>query len=84
MQDFAFEQIGDRRQADVRMRAHVDAGPRREIRGTHVIEKDERADHAVRHPGEHPPHRKPAEVAGVRFEQKKWACAHEVRRTKGR
>jgi len=71
VQDFALEQIGDRRQADVRMRAHVDSGTRREIRRTHVIEKDERADHAVRHPGEHSPHRKPAEVAGVGLEQGK-------------
>ncbi len=84
VQDFALEQIGDRRQAYVRMRAHVDAGAWREIRRTHVIEKDERADHAVRHPGEHSPHRKPAEVAGVGFKQKKGACAHEEPRTKRR
>src|SRR5207249_4538160 len=56
VQDFAFEQIGDRRQTYVRMGAHVDAAACREIHGTHVIEKDERADHAVRGPGEDPAH----------------------------
>src|SRR5256886_14045438 len=75
VQDFAFEQIGDRRQAYVRMRAHVDAAARRENGRTHVIEKNEWTDHPVRHSGEDSAHREPAGVAGVRLEPGKAACA---------
>ena len=46
MHDLALEQIGHRRQRDVRMRPHVDAVPRREVGRPHVIEEDERPDHA--------------------------------------
>src|SRR5256885_6160089 len=80
VQDFAFEQIGDRRKAYVRMRAHVDAAAWRENGRTHVIEKNEWTDHPVRHSGEDSAHREPAEVAGVRLEQGKAACAPARRR----
>src|SRR5207302_8856654 len=46
VQDFALEQIGDCRQAYVRMRAHVDSGGWGEIRRTHVLDTDERTDQA--------------------------------------
>ena len=47
MHDLAREQVGDRREADVRMRPHVDGfrEPRREVFGPDVIEEDERPDH---------------------------------------
>ena len=46
MGDLAVEQIGQGRQADMRVRPHVDGLGKtgRELRGTHVIEKNERAD----------------------------------------
>ena len=47
MHDLAFEQVGDRREADVRMRPHVDAAARRKHGRAHVIEKHERPDHAA-------------------------------------
>src|SRR5205085_1050938 len=39
--DFAVVKIRERRQADVRMRPHVDALPALELRGTEMIEKHE-------------------------------------------
>ena len=47
MQDAAFEQVRDGRKPDMRMRTHVDAASRREIRRPHVIEKDERPDQQI-------------------------------------
>src|SRR5258708_6453737 len=44
--DLAVEQIGHRREADMRMRAYVDALPRLEVRWAHVVEEDEGTDHA--------------------------------------
>jgi hypothetical protein len=45
MHDAAVEQIGDGRQPDVRMRAHVHAPPRHELHRPHLIEEDEGTDH---------------------------------------
>ncbi len=44
VQDLALEQVGNRSQADVRMRAHIHAASRLKFRRAHVIEKDERPD----------------------------------------
>ena len=41
------EEVRHRREADVRMRPHVEANPGRDLDGTHVIEEDEWADHAA-------------------------------------
>jgi hypothetical protein len=46
MHDLAFEQIRDRGEPYVRMRAHVDAMARRKYRGTHVVQEHEWPDHA--------------------------------------
>ena len=68
--DLAREQVRDRRQADVRMRTHVD--PPRQVRGklhrTHVIEEDERADHAALRPRQHAPDLEAAQIAATRFD----------------
>ena len=47
MHDLAFEQVGDGRQADVRMRPHIDGtrNPRLETNRAEVVEEDERPDH---------------------------------------
>ena len=47
MIDFALKQIGYRGQADMRMRAHIDALIGEKFSRTHLIEKDERADHLL-------------------------------------
>src|SRR6185437_567238 len=39
MHDLTLEEIRDRGQADVRMRPHVDAAPRRKIGRSHVVEE---------------------------------------------
>ncbi len=51
MQDLAVEQIGDRGEPDVRMRAHVDALAGQELGRPHLVEEDERADHLPRRDG---------------------------------
>ena len=45
MLDRAFEQIGDRREIDVRVRADVHALARREPRRSELVDEDERPDH---------------------------------------
>ena len=61
----AFEQVGDGRKADVRVRAHVDAAreARLELRRAHVVEEDERPDHPVRGEGQDAADLEAAEVA---------------------
>ena len=44
--DRALEQVGERRQADVRMRPHVVVGAGRDVDRPEVVEEDERADGA--------------------------------------
>src|SRR5512132_1829211 len=65
--DLAREQIGDRRQADMRMRPHVDrAGhARRHVHRTHMVEKDEGANRAPLSIWQHAPDLKPTEVAAA-------------------
>ena len=45
MHDAAVEQIGDGREPDVRMRAHVHAVAGDELHRPHLVEEDERPDH---------------------------------------
>ena len=52
--DFAIEQIGDRRQADMRMRPDIDPLAGAEIGRSHVVEKDERTHHATSRERQHP------------------------------
>ena len=44
----ALEQVGHRRQRDVRVRSNVDARPGRHVGRPHVVEKDERPDQPAR------------------------------------
>ena len=55
MHDLAGEQIGDGRQSNMRMRAHIGAARKtgRKINRAHVIEEDERPDHAPLGEGQH-------------------------------
>src|SRR5512147_724735 len=65
--DLAREQIGDRRQADMLVRPHVDrAGhARRHVHRTHMIEEDEGADHAPLSVRQHPSDLEPTEVTSA-------------------
>ena len=69
MHDLAFEQIRDRREPDVRMRAHGDAVARRKHGGPHVIEKHERPDHAPLRRRQHAANVELAEAAHARLDR---------------
>ncbi|MNT44071.1 hypothetical protein D3C72_1805760 [compost metagenome] len=56
----AFVQVGDRGQADVRMRTHVDARAHVEVGGPHMIQEDKRADGAALRGRDRAQDRKPA------------------------
>src|SRR5262249_19297683 len=63
-------QVRDRREPDVRVRAHVHALAGREIDRAEVVEEDERPDHLVRVPRQNAAHHEAvAEIANVRAEQ---------------
>src|SRR4029434_8734295 len=47
MHDAALEEIGDGGEADMRMRAHVDAAAGRELDRAELVEEDERPDHTA-------------------------------------
>ena len=66
MVDGAGEQIGDRRQVDVRVRAHVDAAADLQLRRAHLVEEDERPDHRPLLVRQRPVDLEPAEVVGDR------------------
>ena len=68
MHERAFEQVRHGREPDVRVRPHVDALPRPEVRRSHVIEEDERTDGLQPHRGQHATHGEIAEVARPRFD----------------
>src|SRR4029078_4476672 len=70
MHDLALEQIRERGQADVRMRAHVDAARNagRELDRSEVIEEDEPPDTAPLAEQEHASHGEAAEVAAARID----------------
>jgi len=68
MHDLAGEQIGDGRQADMRMRPHVETKAGAELGRTHVIEKNERPDHAPLRRGQGTSHGKAADVVRSRYD----------------
>ena len=65
MLDCAVEQVGDRRQADVRVRTHVQLAPGRELAAPHLIEEDERPDHLTLGGRQGTPHLEAANVVGA-------------------
>ena len=66
--DFAVEQIGDGREPDMRMRAHVDAHAGLEFGRAHVIDEDEGADHAPLRRRQRAPHFEGAEIGRARHD----------------
>src|SRR5260221_13340297 len=68
MQDLAVEQVGDSGEADMRVRPDVDAGSRFEHGWAHLVEEDERSDHAPLDRGQNPPDLEPTEIAGSRHD----------------
>lgn len=63
MLERAVEQIRDRGQRNMRVRPHIDAGSRGELRRPQMIEKNERPDHLPGWNGQNPPHHESAKVA---------------------
>jgi len=47
VEDLAFEEVGHRGKTYMRVRPHVEPGPRRQAHRAHLVEKHERADHAA-------------------------------------
>ncbi|MNC36596.1 hypothetical protein D3C75_851250 [compost metagenome] len=67
--DLALEQIGQGRQADVRMRPHVyGVGARRELGRPHLVQEDEGADHGPGLEGQDAPDLEPAKVLPARVD----------------
>jgi len=66
--DLAADQVSDRGEADVRMRAHVDPLPQQKLGRTHLIEKDERSDHLAARRRQRPAHLEAAEVTRPRHD----------------
>ena len=64
----ALEQIGDGGEADVRVRAHVDAVADQELGRPHLVEEDEGPDHLLLGRGQRAAHLEAAEVAGARHD----------------
>ena len=73
MHDRAVEQIGDGREPDMRMRAHVESRAGHERCGTDVVEEDERADGSHGSRRQHAPHRETADVVLMRL-KKRFDC----------
>ena len=63
MKHLALEQVGDGGQADVGMRAHVDAAADQELGRTHLVEEDEGPDHLLLGRGQGAAHLEAAEIA---------------------
>ena len=66
MDDLALEQVGDGREVDVGVRAHVHALTGREPRRSEVVEEDERPDGAMAPGGQQAPHDETAEITVAR------------------
>ena len=62
--DRAGIEIGHRREIDVRMRADINAGADIEMRGPHLIEEDEGADHRSGARGQGTVDLEPAQIMG--------------------
>ena len=78
--DLAVEEVGHRRERDVRMRPHVDALAGRELARPHVIEEDERSDEAPLDGGQEAPHGEAAEIARPSVEDEEHGRAHAAPR----
>ena len=65
MKDLALEQIGDRGQADMGVRANIDAFARAEHRGTHLVPENEGPDHLALRRGQGPADLETAEIPGA-------------------
>jgi hypothetical protein len=65
--DLALEQVGDGRDANVRMRPHGDALARWKLRRTHVVEEHEWPDHASLERGQRATHGEFPEVGRTRL-----------------
>jgi hypothetical protein len=70
MQDFAFEQVGHGGEADMRMRAHIQARSGMQHRRPHLVEKDERTDHAPLGRWQGAPDLKAADIVGPRHDDR--------------
>ncbi len=66
MKDLALEEIGERGEADVRVRAHVDALARRKVGRPHGVEEDEGAHFPPLGDRQDAAHGKTAQVALAR------------------
>lgn len=64
--DIAIEQIGHRRQADMRMGTNVERLTGAKKRGAHPVEEDEWPDEAAFRRWQRPAHLETAEIAGTR------------------
>ena len=64
--DGALEEIGQRRQADVRVRPHIVVGAGQHLERAEVVEEDERADRRARRGGQQPADAEATEIALVR------------------
>src|SRR5258708_2170432 len=69
MHDLAFEQVGDRGKADMRVRPHVDAVAGLEHRRPEMVEEDERPDHARAPRRQRPMHLKAAKIDRARHDE---------------
>jgi hypothetical protein len=77
MLDCAFEQVGDRRQPDVRMRAHVDTIAGFEPNRAHMVEEHERPDVAREDMRQSAPHLEAAaEVVFARIDDQDCIVVH--------
>src|SRR5215471_7909365 len=84
MDDAALEEIGDGGEADMWMRAHVDAAADRELDRAELVKEDEGAHHAALRRRQHALHRETvAEIAGARkqlvLDEGGSRCVHQVR-----
>jgi hypothetical protein len=68
--DAAVEQVGDRCEADMQVRAHVHALAGDELHRSHLVEEDERANHLPLELRQRATHREAAQVAHPRHNDK--------------
>ena len=72
----AIEQPGHGREADMRMRAHIDALAGRHHGRSQMVEEHERPDIPALWKGQDPPHAEPAQVANSRLDQEFHSIGH--------
>ena len=70
MQDLALEQVGHGGEPDMRMRTDVQASSQDELRRTHLVEEDERADHLLARRRQGAAYLEPAQIAGARHDHR--------------